>query len=136
MRFQSIFTLFIVLVLSGCSQHAPKPKPFLNEKKMVELLTEMQLTEALLQQLQSVNYHNLDSMALYTNIAYSELFEKYGLNYESFEANLYYRTYYSRDLEKIYTKVYQNLYHLDTLNRRADFSASREDMSKSKAIER
>ena len=116
MKIHSIIALFIVLILGSCTEGAPKPKPFLSEKQMVELLTGIQLTEMALQQLQNEKSHQLDSMYLYANAVYSELFEKYGLSKEVFEANLYYRTYYSRDLEKIYTKVQKNLHLLDSLN--------------------
>ena len=104
----SILALSIGLILSSCTERASKPKPFLSEKKMVELLTELHLAEAKLQQMQNYTY-GLDSSRLYTIAVYNELFEKFGLNQESFEANLYYRTYYSRDLENIYIKVDENL---------------------------
>jgi hypothetical protein len=109
MRFISIIAVFIVLVISsGCTQRPSKPKPFLNEKQMVELLTELHLTEAGLQQMQAPKNH-FDSVRLYTIAAYNKVFEKYGLNQETFEANLYYRTYYSRDLEKIFVTVHDIL---------------------------
>jgi len=117
MKLHRIIALLIVLILGSCTEGAPKPKPFLSKKQLTELLTEMQLTEMALQQLQSERSYKIDSMHLYTNAAYSELFGKYGLSQETFEANLYYRTYYSRDLEKIYNQVQQNLYLLDSLSK-------------------
>jgi len=116
MKFHLFLSVFLMLILSSCSQRAQKPKPFLSEKKMVELLTDIQLTEAALQRLQFSEY-SLDRIKMHTNAAYSELFEKYGINKESFEANLYYRTYHSRDLERIFNKVNDNLQRLDSLNR-------------------
>lgn len=107
MKFHSIFAVLIVSILIGCSP-IPRPTPFLNERRMVELLTEMQLIEATLQQKQNQGA-NFDSMRLYTTAAYADLFERFGLTQESFEANLFYRTYRSRDLERIYTKVRDNL---------------------------
>jgi hypothetical protein len=104
-------------MLSSCLQHsAPKPKPFLNERKMVKLLTEMQLVEANLQQ-QRAPHGNMDSLRLYTNVAYFELFGKDGLTKESFEANLYYHVYNSRNLERIYTKIHENWHLWDSLRR-------------------
>jgi hypothetical protein len=118
-----------MLIFSSCTQHsAPKPKPFLSQKQMVELLTDMQLTEIALQQMQ-IRYHYLDSIQLYTNAVYAELFGKYGLNKESFEANLYYRTYHSRNLEKIYTKVHQNLHRLDSLKRQPELHVISEEVA-------
>jgi len=75
---------------------------------MVELLTEIHLIEAALQQRQNQG-ESFDSTRLHTTAAYTELFERFGLDQESFEANMFYRTYRSRDLERIYTKVRDNL---------------------------
>jgi len=108
MKFYSIATLLFVLILSSCTERAPRPRPLLSERKMVELLTEIQLLEATLQQIQPRNHH-FDSMRYYTTAVYNELFAKFGLTQESFEANLYYRTYRSRDLERIFTRVHENL---------------------------
>jgi len=116
MKYHSIITVLFVLILSSCTERASKPRPFLSEKKMIRLLTELHLTEAALQQMQSQSY-NFDSVRLYTNAMYNELFEKYGLNKESFEANLYYRTYHSRDLERIYTAVNDILVQKEEQNR-------------------
>ena len=118
MKFYSIIALSFLLILSSCTERPPKPKPFLSEKKMVELFTELHLIEAGLQQRQNFNSYNLDSARLYTIAAYNELFEKYGLNQESFEANLYYRTYYSRSLTRIYTRVHENLQQMDEQRRK------------------
>ncbi|MCL2416318.1 MAG: DUF4296 domain-containing protein [Bacteroidales bacterium] len=75
---------------------------------MVELLTEVHLIEATLQQKQNQG-ECFDSMRLFTSAAYAELFNRFGVTRESFEANLLYRTYRSRDLERIYTRVRDNL---------------------------
>jgi len=108
MKFFSILTLFIVLALSSCTFRAPKPKPLLSERQMVELLTEMHLIEASLQQTQ-IRDDNFGQTRLYTTALYNALFERFGLTQESFEANLFYRTHRSRDIEQIYTKVADNL---------------------------
>jgi hypothetical protein len=111
-----IITFFLVLILNSCTERPAKPKPFLSKKKMVELLTEFHQTEAALLEMQNQRYR-FSSLNSFTTAAYSEIFEKYGLNKESFEANLYYRTYHSRDLEKIYVKVHENLIHIQEKNK-------------------
>ena len=116
MKFRTFLVSLAVLMLSSCSSGPSKPKPFLSERKMVKLLTELHLTEALLQQQQTQSYESFEVTRMYTHVAYTELFEKYGLTGETFEANLYYRTYHSRDLERIYTKVRDNLKQLDQAN--------------------
>ena len=126
MKFHIVFALFFVTIFSSCSERAPKPKPFLSEKKMVKLLTEVHLLEASLQQLQQNRHYKIDSVHLYTNAAYAELFKKYKLNQESFEANLYYRTYNSRDLEKIFTQVNDILKEIDDENMQKTTELSKE----------
>ncbi|MCL2027874.1 MAG: DUF4296 domain-containing protein [Bacteroidales bacterium] len=93
---------------------------------MVKLLTEVHLLEASLQQLQQSRHYKIDSVHLYTNAAYAELFKKYKLNQESFEANLYYRTYNSRDLEKIFTQVNDILKEIDDENMQKTTELSKE----------
>ena len=83
---------------------------------MVELLVEVHILEAALQHLQ-MHHHDFEAIRDYTNAAYSELFERFGLNQESFEANLRHRTHRSRDLERIYSRVYEILRGLDEQHR-------------------
>ncbi len=112
MKFHSLIGFLMVFIFSSCSSRVQKPDPLLSQSQMVDLLTEMQLTEAVLQQYQA---NHIDSIRFYTNTTYDALFKKYGLNQESFEANMYYRTYHSKDLEKIYSEVFQNLHLMDSI---------------------
>jgi len=107
MKLRIIFTILIASVLIACSP-IPRPTPFLNERRMVELLTEIHVIEAQLQQMQNQGT-NFDAMRIYTTSAYAELFERFGLTQESFEANMFFRTYQSRDIERIQTRVQENL---------------------------
>ena len=104
MKYCSLIIFFVVVFLSSCTQRPSKPKPFLSERQMVQLFVEIHLLEAALQQSQN-DWHNFDFILENTNAAYSDLFERFGLTQESFEANLYYRTYFSRDLERIFNRV-------------------------------
>ena len=107
MKLRIIFTILIASLLIACSP-IPRPTPFLNERRMVELLTEMHVIEAELQQMQNQGA-SFDVMRATTTSAYAELFERFGLTEESFEANLFFRTYQSRDIERIQTRVHENL---------------------------
>jgi len=107
MKLRIIFTLLIASFLIACSP-IPRPTPFLNERQMVELLTEMHVIEAKLQQMQNQGT-GFDAMRTYTSSAYAELFERFGLTEESFEANVFFRTYQSRDIERIQERVHENL---------------------------
>lgn len=116
MKFHFVFTLIFVLILSNCTERPSKPKPFLSEKQMVRLLTELHLTEAALQDMPN-RRRCFDTAQLYTVAAYNELFGKFGLDQESYEANLNYRLHYSRGFERIYTKVHNNLQRIDEQNK-------------------
>jgi len=107
MKLRIIFTVLIASLLIACSP-IPRPTPFLSERQMVELLTEMHVIEAQLQQLQNQG-ESFDVIRTYTTAAYTELFERFGLTEESFEANLFFRTHQSRDIERIQTRVHENL---------------------------
>jgi len=104
MNRRNLLVLLIVVCLCSCTQRPPKPKPLLSERQMIELFVEIHLLEFTIQHMQN-EWHNIDATLLNTNAAYSELFERFGLTQESFEANLFYRTYYSRDLERIFNGV-------------------------------
>jgi len=112
MKLRIIFTLLIASFLIACSP-IPRPTPFLNERRMVELLTEMHVIEAKLQQMQNQGA-SFDVIQTYTISAYAELFERFGLTRESFEANLFFRTYQSRDIERIQTRVHENLQRMNS----------------------
>jgi len=107
MKRRILFTLLIASFLIACSP-IPRPTPFLNERRMVELLTEMHVIEAQLQQMQNQGA-SFDVMRSYSNSAYAELLERFGLTEESFEANMFFRTYQSRDIERIQERVHENL---------------------------
>ena len=111
MKLRIIFTLLIASLLIACSP-IPRPTPFLNERQMVELLTEMHVIEATLQHQQNQGT-SFDAMQTYTVSAYTELFERFGLTRESFDANLFFRTYQSRDIERIQTRVHENLQRMN-----------------------
>jgi len=107
MKLRIILTILVTSILIACSP-IPRPSPFLSERRMVELLTEMHVIEAKLQQMQNEGT-SFDVMRSTTTSAYAELFERFGLTEESFEANLFFRTYQSRDIERIQTRVHENL---------------------------
>ena len=115
MKNLAFFICLTLFMMSACSG-PQKPKPFLKEKKMVDFLVEMHLTEGSLQHLQGQSY-SFDDMHRYTNAFYDQLFEKYGLTQQTFEANLQYYVHHSRSLERIYAKVDARLKALDSVSR-------------------
>jgi len=118
MKLRIIFTILIASLLIACSP-IPRPTPFLNERQMVEVLTEMHIIEAQLQQMQN-HGTDFDAMRAYTTSAYIQLFERFGLTQESFEANLFFRTYQSRDIERIQERVHENLQRINDERRQEE----------------
>lgn len=107
--------VLLVLLLNACSSGIDKPDPLLTKKQMTELLTEMQLTEATIQQLQTQTV-GIENLVANVHVAYNKLFDKYGLTKKSFEANIRYYAYHSREMKSIYEVVSKNLKELDSLN--------------------
>jgi lipoprotein NlpI len=95
---QIIGFFVIFLVLSACAnkkqEQIEKPQLLISEEKMAEILSEIQLVEAYLNQVPFSKRGNNDSDYVY----YPVLFEKYKISKEDFLDNL---TYYAKQQEKI-----------------------------------
>lgn len=96
-RFFAGFFMLLFL-LSACAEKKQEvievPKVLIEEEKMAEILSEVQLIEAYLNQIPYRKRGKSDSDYVY----YPLLFEKYQISKTDFLDNL---TYYSRDEEKI-----------------------------------
>ncbi len=92
------------LLLASC-RNADKPTPFLNEKEMVNLLTDIRLVEAGL-------YSNRETNpALYNEVmtqhavdAYLPVFQDYGITYNQYMALMNYYMAHPEKLKGIYKK--------------------------------
>ncbi len=116
MNIRPFLAVSLLLLLTHCAPRIEKPDPFLSKKQMIDVLTEMQLSETLIQQLQTRTV-GIEPTIANTNAVYDELFEKYGLTKESMNANIRYYTYYSRDLQEICEGVLEKLTVMDSLER-------------------
>ncbi len=94
--------LGIILLLSACAEKKKEavdvPKVIIEEGKMAEILSEVQLIEAYLNQIPYSKRGKNDTDYVY----YPLLFEKYNISKNDFLDNL---TYYSRDEEK-FSSIY------------------------------
>ena len=90
--------LGLILLLSACTEKKKEvvdvPKVIIEEEKMAEILSEVQLVEAYLNQIPYSKRGKNDTDYVY----YPLLFEKYKISKADFLDNL---AYYSRDEEKI-----------------------------------
>ena len=107
-----ISLLFVLAVGCGRKDKSFMPSRLLNEQEMIDVMTDVQIIEAELNQmktsdrekgLQPVNY-NLVSLEYYT-----QLFEHYGITDSIFAQNMRYYTERPAVLERIMDSVVQRL---------------------------
>lgn len=99
-----IAVISALLCLASC-RNTDKPSPFLKEKEMVDLLTDIRLTEAGL-------YNNRETnVSLYNEVmtehavdAYLPIFQKYGITYDQYMALMNYYMAHPEKLKGIYKK--------------------------------
>ena len=111
-----------LLCLASC-RNADKPSPFLKEKEMVDLLTDIRLTEAGL-------YNNRETnSSLYNEVmtehafdVYLPIFQKYGITYNQYMALMNYYMAHPEKLKGIYKKstarlksMYEDLQAADSI---------------------
>lgn len=111
------------LCLASSCRHTDRPEPFLKEKEMVNLLTEIRLTEAGL-------YNNREtSSATYNEVmteravdVYLPVFQKYGIDYNQYMALMNYYMAHPDKLKGIYEKsaarlksMYQDMQAADSI---------------------
>ncbi|MDR2511193.1 MAG: DUF4296 domain-containing protein [Bacteroidales bacterium] len=88
--------VFFVLVLASCNSH--KPDKLLSKHKMTELLADIETFEVQMQNIERSVKYNRDSVRLYVNAGYKEIFDKYGINDSIFRQNV---EYYFSEPEKL-----------------------------------
>lgn len=103
MKFKNITTLIaIILLFIACDQKDKKtidvPKNLIPEEKMAEILSEVQLIEAYLNQIPYEQRGNNDTDYVY----YPLLFEKFQVNKQDFLDNLAYYAQYEKAIMSIY----------------------------------
>jgi hypothetical protein len=102
---QAIFLFCIVLIVSCDEPPIPKPEQLVSEKKMIDMLVDIHLAEAMFGQLRyDSDYSKLTSADYY----YSVL-EKHNMPDSIFEKSLVYYASEPRDFEKMYQKVLDKL---------------------------
>lgn len=99
-------TLVVLLLLAGLCACGKKdkvkvPKPLLSEQQMIEVLSDVYVVEAMLNQKKAVG-QPVDSLS---NAYYGQLFEHYGITDSIFEANMTYYAYSPDVLERIMDSV-------------------------------
>ena len=95
----------LLLLFASCENRYPKPKGMLSEDKMVDILVDVHLTEAIL--LNESSYGaNADSLTPYFN---ARLFHKHQVSRETFERSLSYYTHHPEEMNSMYEKVFNRI---------------------------
>jgi len=109
----TLISLLFVLVC-GCA-HKDKgfmPERLLNEREMIDIMTDVQIIEADINYMKSqekeADDHPMDYRKL-TQSYYDQLFEHYGITDSIFSQNMRYYTERPAQLEKIMDSVFQRL---------------------------
>ncbi|HKK38908.1 MAG TPA: DUF4296 domain-containing protein [Cryomorphaceae bacterium] len=100
-----------VLFLSGCSEPAPEvaPEGILDKDKFTEMMVDVQLVEGMkIHKLGPKREKSPDMEAMYANI-----FSKYGVDQEDFDATYDYYKARPEEMELIYEQVLDSLSKLD-----------------------
>lgn len=109
-RTKILLSAFILFFFS-CKQNKEdtttikEPANLLPTEKMIDLITDVHIAEALIQQHQAhdqnVNY--------YTGLYYKTILKKFNITRKDFHENMEYYSYDSKKLDHIYTEVITNL---------------------------
>ena len=101
MRRRWLFVAVLLLAAFACSNRVKKPRVFLNESQMVDLMTDAYLIEA---ELNVGKSDGKDIESLQVEY-YDQLFEHYGIDDSLFKENLYYYTHHPDILERVMDSV-------------------------------
>lgn len=105
------FVLFFIFFSFSCKQNKnevttiKEPSKLLPTEKMIDLITEVHIAEALIVQHQA---HG-KNVPYYTALYFKTILKKYGISRKDFFENVEYYAYDSKKLEIIYTEVITNL---------------------------
>ncbi len=94
---------FLVMILPACKEKGyPRPEHLIGEKKMVNILYDLHLSEALLERFR---YNDPDSLKLNINDLYRSVLNKYHIEDSVLAKSIIYYSSYPKVYERIYAKV-------------------------------
>ena len=103
MKRYCVVALLLLMVAVSCSDNGKvkKPKVFLEEEQMINVLADSYLIEAKLNQMKSEGTDITGLQQAY----YDQLFDHYGITDSIFEQNMYYYTHHPDLLERVMDSV-------------------------------
>jgi len=101
MRRSWTIAVLLLLIAAACSHDVKKPEVFLDEPRMIDVMTDSYLIEAQLNQMKGEGKDVSELQGEY----YRQLFEHYGITDSIFEENLNYYTHHPDVLERVMDSV-------------------------------
>lgn len=102
------FLCFFLLSFYSCKQKTQIPPNILDEDKMVELITELEITQSYFK-IKSAAEDSLFSTNNYQEQIFDTIFSNHNISYEEFNASLKYYSSEPKKIEEIYSKVIVSL---------------------------
>jgi hypothetical protein len=106
--------LFVILFFAACDAreevYVKKPQPFFDEEKMVEIISDLKLTEGAIQQMSAYG----DDAKMVSQYYYNKVLQKHQISAEEFKANLVYYSAYPDIMHQIYSRVVNRLTEMHT----------------------
>jgi len=111
---KTALNIFIgVILFSSCApemEDIPLPEPHYDDQKMIEVLVDMHLTEALI----STQVNLSDSLSQQTEEEYQKLFKRHQITKEGFKKNVEYLSHHMVQFSSIMDRVVDSLNVLNT----------------------
>lgn len=129
---KSFVFLFLIngFVLMSCSRgDTGKPERVVDEKKMVDVLLDVHLAEAVLTRTRGKG-ENVEEV---TDAYYQKVFEKHNITKETFDTSMY---YYQRNLEKLDVIYEQVITELNKMERERELKQKENDGEKKEIKEK
>lgn len=96
---------FISVLLLACKEEKERPDVVLPEDKMVEVMTEFQIAEAIVR----LGYHRTPDSLIYNDSIYEAVFDKLEITKSQFDTSYNYYSMNPKEFEEIYKQVITNL---------------------------
>ncbi len=105
------YLILLLLIFPGCDKPVyPKPKNLVPEQKMIDILVDVHLAEAMFQNRQ---FKEDDLKKLKTEDYYYSVLKKHNVVDSTFEKSLVYYGGYPKDFERMYSKVLDKLHLME-----------------------
>lgn len=101
-----IFGLLLMVTISCEEKGYPKPKHLISEKKMVNILYDLHLSQALQERFR---YNDPDSLKLNVNDLYQSVLTKYHVEDSVLTKSILYYSSYPKIYEEIYARVIERM---------------------------